>query len=217
MMPHRLIRRRHALVVICLLGTNLSYVAAQSTTPRTSQLGGWVYVDRNNNGVLAFADEPNPELVIPDVTVSLFALNGQTESFVSSMLTDVYGRYQFSSLSPGTYTLKQTQPTAYVDGLDTLGSFTSLTSQPVPPSASIGTMSNNMFSNIVLPANVSGDFYNYGERGLTPGSTSKRLLLSSTPQMQFATKPEPDQVIPEPASAVLALTTLFGAWRLRRR
>ena len=202
----RLLRRAALILFVCLLGTNLSNVA----TAQTSQLGGFVYIDRNNDGVLAFASDPNPEFVIGGVPISLFSQSGMTESLVATVQTDDGGRYFFDDLSPGTYSLKQTQPVAYVDGLDTLGIMQSLNNQPVPGSASMGDMINNAFINIVLPANVRGDFFNFGERGLAPGFVSKRFFLGSAPILPMA-------VIPEPTSGMFAVGTALCGLMMRRR
>ena len=56
MLLQRLIGRAAAILIVCLFGTNVSYVAALPPhTPGTSQLGGWVYIDRNNDGEINFA------------------------------------------------------------------------------------------------------------------------------------------------------------------
>jgi len=219
MLLYRLLRRGHALVVLCLFGTNLSYVAAQETTPTPSQLGGWVYVDKNNDGVLAFANDPNPELTIPGVQIRLFSLVGQQETLLSTMLTDSSGRYLFTDLSAGTYVVRETQPTGWIDGLDTLGSFTSLNNSPVPGTASAGTKSNDVLSSIVLPISVKGDIFNFGERGLSAAFVSKRYLLGSSPTMPTVTEPPPSETpsVPEPASLTLALAAVAGTWLARKR
>ena len=211
MLLHRLWGRGHALVIFCLLGTNVSYVAAQTTAPGTSQLAGWVYIDRNNDGVLAFANDPNPEFVIGGVEIRLFQQNGQQESLVTTTQTDPYGRFLFPGLDPGTYSLRETQPVEYVDGLDSPGKFFSLNQQQVPASASVGTTLNDAFEGIILPANVKGDYFNFGERGMAAGYVSKRYLLTSAPLMQYGT-PDDETPVPEPATGLLALTALCGAW-----
>ena len=118
--------------------------------------------------------------------------------------SDQFGRYLFENINPGTYVLRETQPVEFVDGIDTLGVLQSLNGQPIPGNASAGVMSNNAFSNIVLPADVGGEFYNFGERGLAAGYASKRFLLASAPPLQTAT--------PEPATLLFALMAVCGSW-----
>lgn len=201
MILHRLTGRGSAIAFACLLWAAASYTSTVHAQG-TAQLGGWVYIDRNNDGHLAFENEPNPEFVIGDVTISLFSKLGNTETLVSTMLTDPFGRYFFNNLVPGTYVLRQTQPVEFVDGIDTLGQLFSLNSQPIPPSASAGSVSNDAFLNIVLTSNVKGDSYNFGERGLKAGYASKRYL--------FASAPPPNTAIPEPCSALLLLAAVGG-------
>jgi MYXO-CTERM domain-containing protein len=197
-------------VLACLLGAVTSYATA-AHVPGTAALGGWAYIDRNNDGHLAFSDEANPEFVIGDVSIGVFSKVGNVETPVSTQLTDQFGRYYFDNLTPGMYVLRQTQPIEFVDGIDTLGQLFSLNSQPIPGTASAGTVSADAFLNIVLTADVLGEFYNFGERGLKAGYASKRYLLASAPPLNTAT--------PEPASALLALTAIAGllSWRTSRR
>jgi hypothetical protein len=214
-MSHRPSRRWHALALLCLLGSLPSYAAAQST--QTSFLGGWVYVDRNNDGELAFADSLQPEIALPNVEIKLYSLTSGIESLLATTLTDTVGRYQFSNLAAGTYTIKQTQPIDFIDGKDTLGMLRSLIpNQPLPGSASAGVAGDNVFSNIVLPINVEGNLYNFGELGMTAFAASKRYLLGSTPVMP---PPPPPVVtfIPEPTSVVLLLSSLAGLSMIRLR
>ena len=77
--------------------------------------------------------------------------------------TDVNGIYIFSDLLPGVYTIKEEQPWAFVDGMDTIGT----------PG---GTTGNDEFSNIVLPPDFDGVDNNFGELGLIPPLVSKSLL-----------------------------------------
>jgi hypothetical protein len=174
-----------------------------------SQLGGWCYIDRNNDGILNFASDPNPEYAIGDVTIGLYSKVNNVETLVTSLLSDQNGRYLFENINPGTYVLRETQPIAYVDGLDTLGKLQSLNGQPIPPSASAGTMTNNVFSDIVLTADVGGEFYNFGERGLAAGYASKRYLLASAPPL--------NPVVPEPASIALSALALSSFSFIRHR
>jgi hypothetical protein len=183
--------------------------ASAAHIPGMSQLGGWVYIDKNNDGILNFANQPNPEYVIPDVSISLFSKVGNTETLVSTLLTDQQGRYLFENINPGTYVLRQTQPVEFVDGLDTLGTLFNFNGGSVPQNASAGTVNNNAFLNIVLPADVGGEFYNFGERGLNAGYASKRFLLASYPSGTPA--------VPEPAAFLLATLILGASFISRRR
>src|SRR5262245_22103053 len=96
---YRLTGRRPAIVLACLFCAAASCATAVHAQG-TAQLGGWVYIDRNNDGHLAFEGEANPEFVIGDVAISLFSKSGNTETLVSSMLTDQFGRYFFDNLIP---------------------------------------------------------------------------------------------------------------------
>ncbi|HEX3601327.1 MAG TPA: SdrD B-like domain-containing protein [Lacipirellulaceae bacterium] len=196
-----------SILIVCLLATFASNATA-AHIDGMSQLGGWVYIDRNNDGHLEFADEPNPEFVIGNVPISLFSVVNNVETFVSTIASDDFGRYLFENIAPGTYDLKEAQPIEYVDGIDTLGSLQSLNGQPIPPTASPGVATNDAFSKIVLTANVGGEFYNFGERGLAAGYASKRYLLASAPPLNTAS--------PEPMSGMLALIAACGSGVLYR-
>jgi hypothetical protein len=207
----RFSRWGYSIPIACLLVAIASNATAQPAST-SSQLGGWVYIDRNNDGHLAFSDEPNPEFVIGGVSISLYSVDNNVETLVSTLATDDYGRYLFANIAPGTYDLKEAQPIEYVDGIDTLGVLQSLDGQPIPPTASPGVATNDAFSNIVLTANVGGEFYNFGERGLAAGYASKRNLLASAPPLNTAS--------PEPMSGMLALIAACGSgllYRPRRR
>lgn len=209
MILHRLFGRGYPIMIACLFGAVMSNAAAVHAQG-TNQLGGWVYIDRNNDGHLAFSNEANPEFVIGDVSISLFSKAGNVETPVSSMLTDQFGRYLFNSLAPGTYVLRETQPIEFVDGIDTLGQ-RFLNNQLIPSSLSDGTVSADAFITIELTAGVNGEFYNFGERGLKAGYASKRYLLASIPPLNTSS--------PEPASALLALMGICGvlSWRASRQ
>jgi len=208
MSSNRLIGRRHLVVAACLLGTIASSAAA-AHIPGMSQLGGWTYIDRNNDGILNFANDPNPEYAIGGVAISLYSKVGNVETLVSTLLTDDTGRYLFENINPGKYVLRQAQPVEFVDGLDTLGSLFSFTGQPIPPTDSRGTMVDNAFIDIVLSANVGGEFYNFGERGLKAGYASKRYLLASAPPL--------GPPVPEPATCLILAVSLCGSWLGMRR
>src|SRR3954470_17123513 len=185
MILHRLFGRGYPIMIACLFGAIMSNATA-GHAQSTSQLGGWVYIDRNNDGHLAFSNEANPEFVIGGVSISLLSKVGTVETPVSTIQTDYFGRYLFNNLTPGTYVLRETQPIEFVDGIDTLGQLSSLNSQPIPGTALAGSVNADAFVNIVLTADVLGEFYNFGERGLKAGYVSKRYLFASAPPLNTA-------------------------------
>jgi hypothetical protein len=194
-------------------------LAAPPAADAASSLSGYVYIDRNNDGQLAFADAVQPEWVLSGVEVKLYSISGSTETLLSTTTTSSIGAYSFTGLNAGSYSIRQTQPEGYLDGLETLGIIRNLNNDSVPAGAVVGTAVNNAFVNITLPADARGNFYNFGERGLLPGYVSKRYLLGTAPPMVVAPDPEPE-FIPEPGAASLAAVgalALAGARRLKRR
>jgi SdrD B-like domain len=203
MILHRLLGRGPAILLACIVATFATRAVAQPN-PGLSQLGGFVYIDRNDDGILAFSNQANPEFAIPDVSISLFSKVGTGETLVSSMLSDANGRYLFQNINPGTYVLRQTQPNMFVDGKDTLGVLQAFNGGVIAPPASPGTAGDNFFTDIVLTPNIGGEFYNFGERGLTSAFVSKRLLFASAPPLP--------PVIPEPGAIGLIVSAMCGCW-----
>jgi hypothetical protein len=204
---------------VALLWSSAAAVAVAAPNAGLSQLGGWVYVDRNNDGALAFSTDPNPEFAISEAFVNLYSVTGGIESLVATMQTNDFGRYLFENIAPGTYTLRQTQPIEYVDGRDTLGILVGYNGQPIPGAASRGAADENAFLNIVLTSDVGGEYYNFGERGLAPGYVSKRELFA-TPPPNTPPPPPPEGGIPEPNSLLIALlgvaaVTISRRWSIR--
>ncbi len=114
-----------------------------------SSLAGFVYVDANNDGIKQLG-EPG----IQGVTVTLTGNNdfGAPVSTVATTLAD--GSYSFANLRPsgaGGYTITETQPAAFLDGIDTIGT----------PG---GSTANDIFSQILLASGITGANNNFGER-----------------------------------------------------
>lgn len=80
---------------------------------------GTVYHDRDNNGVQDSGEEG-----IENVLIQLFDAGG---NLVSEVLTDAEGNYCFEDLVAGEHKIRETQPTAYLDGQDSLGTVDGLT------------------------------------------------------------------------------------------
>jgi hypothetical protein len=127
-----------------------SGLAAENFGLDTGSLAGSVYVDSNNDGQRS-ASETGIAGVI--VTLTGTTINGNAIALATTTAAD--GSYRFSGLLVGTYTLAETQPSAYLDGKDRAGVLG-------------GTMTNDRVANIQLePAAVGAD-NEFGE--LTPAS-----------------------------------------------
>ena len=75
-----------------------------------ASIHGTVFEDLNNDGVVDAGEPP-----IPGVTVTL----GGDATAVAT--TDAAGEYWFEDLAPGEYTVTETQPAGFLDGIDTAG------------------------------------------------------------------------------------------------
>ncbi len=113
-------------------------------------LSGSVYVDKNNNGV---RDIGEPGIANASVSVTGTDINGALVNATVQTGTD--GTYFFGGLQPSNpagYVLRETQPAAWADGLDKIGS-------------AGGTLGNDQISALVLPAGKITTGYDFGERG----------------------------------------------------
>ncbi len=110
-----------------------------------SSLSGWVFEDVNGNGT---RDSGEPGIGGVEVELTGTASTGTPVNQTTTTAAD--GSYSFESLLPGTYSLRETQPTEYVDGQDQIGSLG-------------GSVSNDLLSNIVVGAGQQGTDYNFGE------------------------------------------------------
>jgi serine-aspartate repeat-containing protein C/D/E len=122
-----------------------------------ANLSGWVYHDQDNDGNF---DRPG-ENGIGGVEVELF-LDGVATGIKTTTSTTPgqVGYYQFTNLAPGSYTVRETQPTGWLDGKDTAGSHG-------------GVASNDIIVGAVLNYGDEAVEYNFGE--LLPGSIRGRV------------------------------------------
>jgi uncharacterized repeat protein (TIGR01451 family) len=126
-------------------------------------LQGFAYIDLNDNG-----DRDPGDGGIPGILVTLEGMTAEGSSVGPvTIMTDDDGSYAFIDIPPGTYELTERQPFALIDGRDSLGTIG-------------GEVENNRFFSIVVPVNVIGEEYNFGELGLKPEFVSKRLFLASS-------------------------------------
>ncbi|MEN6458982.1 MAG: SdrD B-like domain-containing protein [Thermoguttaceae bacterium] len=112
---------------------------------KPSSLSGFVYLDKNSNGDIDCRD-----LAIAGVTVTLTGVDDRGNAVSLTTVTDDDGAYSFTNLRPGTYTITETQPAGFIDGVDTIGS-------------QGGIVGNDQFTGIVLQAGVRGINNNFAE------------------------------------------------------
>ena len=125
-----------------------------------SSLAGFVYVDRDNNGLKDAGEEG-----IEGVRVWLNGTARDGSTIARQQLTASDGSYRFDDLPAGIYQLTQDQPQDYLDGRDT------------PGTAPTDLVENNRFDGIHLLPGVDAVNFRFGER--LP-ILSKRLFLGST-------------------------------------
>lgn len=128
--------------------------------PLVSSIGGFVYMDLDDDGI--FDDD---ELPVRDVMIRLTGTDFAGNPVSRMQLTAQDGSYGFADLSPGTYRIEQTQPRLLRDGRETRGTF------------NLGQVLNDVFDNIELPGGIDAEDYNFGEG--RPHVT-KLLYLAST-------------------------------------
>ncbi len=98
--------------------TNATNNSATQTTvlAAPANISGTVYVDRNRNGV-----QDTGETGIAGVTITLTGTDFLGAAVSRTQQTTAAGAYDFTGLLPGTYTVRQTQPTDFVDGVERAG------------------------------------------------------------------------------------------------
>ncbi|WHT21620.1 SdrD B-like domain-containing protein [Crossiella sp. CA-258035] len=125
-------------------------------TETRAVIGGHVYVDANNNGIM---DSGETGIAGATVTLTGTDVNGQPVS--KTVTTAAGGSYEFTKLLSGNYTVTETQPVGYLDGKDKAGN-------------AGGTASNDKVVGITLPAGSAAMGYDFGE--LPPAGISGKVV-----------------------------------------
>jgi len=113
-----------------------------------SIVSGYVYHDSNNDG------SRSGETGIEFVTITLTGIDDLGNTINRTAETNGSGYYEFANLRPagaGGYTLTQSQPTGFLDGIDTIGT----------PGGNSSV--NDVFSSINLASDTNGTENNFGE------------------------------------------------------
>ena len=120
----------------------------------TGSISGRAYVATTNDGVR----QSGETTAIGGVTMTLTGTDANGP-VTRTTTTDVLGLYRFAGLLAGTYTVAETQPAGYTDAVDSRGT---IAGNPV------GTLGNDVVSNIVLPAAAAGIDYDFAETQTAP-------------------------------------------------
>ncbi|MBI1249078.1 hypothetical protein GC197_14700 [bacterium] len=150
-------------ISIPLGGTNaVDYDFAEA---KPVSIDGYVYHDRNNNGVKESGEEgiAGVQMRVQGVDVL-----GNMQSFLVN--TDANGYYNVTGMPPGIYEVTEViQPAAFMDGLDTPGTVNGVTK---------GSAANpgDKISTITLKGGQAGINYNFGE--IKPAEISGHVHLT---------------------------------------
>jgi uncharacterized repeat protein (TIGR01451 family) len=120
------------------------------TVVQGSSLAGYVYSDRDNDGVMDVG-----EIGIAGAQLTLTGIDNFGNAVNVTATTDATGAYLFDNLplsDASGYTVTETQPTGWADGLESAGT-------------AGGTVGNDVISGIVLSAPTTATEYDFGERG----------------------------------------------------
>jgi uncharacterized repeat protein (TIGR01451 family) len=140
-----------------------------------ADLGGFVYADKNNNGIFDANERP-----LPNVVITLNGVDITGASVSRTTTTNASGAYKFENLNPGTYNVVQPdQPVRFRDGLDTLGTtlddlgipLASPNGEPALDPVADDDRDGDAFHNIVLDGGFSALDYNFGELAVTTSKT----------------------------------------------
>ncbi len=125
-------------------------------------ISGWVYHDRDNDGVREPSgnERGGIEEGIGNVTIMLLDASGNPTGLTA--VTNSQGFYKFNDILPGTYTLMEVHPLGWVDGLETPGNLGGVADNP-----------GDKIRQVSIDVGEEGKNYNFGE--LRPGSISGRV------------------------------------------
>ncbi len=108
-------------------------------------ISGTVVIDTNGNG-----SADTGETGIGGVTIDLTGITVDGAPISEDTTTAADGTYAFGDLLAGTYTITETQPTGYIDGLESAGS-------------AGGTVTDDQISAVPLAPGVDATDYDFGE------------------------------------------------------
>jgi hypothetical protein len=126
-------------------GHTVASSPAALTVLASATVSGLVYVDFNRDGQVDFG-----ETGIGGVAVTLDGTDDLGHHVHLTGVTDGSGTYLFDGLRPGTYSVAESQPAGYTQGINSVGT-------------AGGSVNGDTVSGIALAAGQNGFNYNYGE------------------------------------------------------
>ncbi len=173
----------------------------------TASLSGLVFYDKNGNGL---QDISQNDWGIAGATIALTKVGSNSPAL--NLLSNSDGSFKFTGLPAGTYTLAMLTPSS-APGQDVLGVVQNKSGNIV--AANAGTVTTDMFSNIILGDGYTGINYAFAEASYPISLISKRMMLNSDPGYA---RPQIVQEVPEPSSLLLlAIVGLALGMCLARR
>lgn len=131
-------------------------ITGNEQTPLKGKISGYVYEDRNNNGI-----KDNGENGIPNASLSLWVWDNRLNQYVTTgktAVTNGNGYYEFLDVDAfKRYQIRESQPTGYEDGKEAVGTIEGI------PVGTLPTIDNDTIADIWMPANRIGENYNFGE------------------------------------------------------
>lgn len=141
-------------VVLPSGSSGINYNFGQWTKP--ASISGFVFDDINDNGTRDAGD-----IGIKGVTVKLYNSGGQV---VGTTTTASDGSYSFNSVPAGTYKLVESQPSGYLQGVNSVGT--------VNGNADGSLSTTDTIASIAIATGNAGVNYNFGELGQSCGISS---------------------------------------------
>src|SRR5262249_13577435 len=122
-------------------------------------ISGLVFADFNNDGQVDFGEQG-----IPGVLITLTGADFLGNPIHMCQSTDADGAYVFLNLHPGQYTITETQPAGYTQGINSVGT-------------GGGTVALDQFD-LCLEEAINALNYNYGERPAATGAVGQGQTAS---------------------------------------
>jgi uncharacterized repeat protein (TIGR01451 family) len=135
-----------------------------------ASLDGYVYVDKDDDGLKDGGEKPIAGVILTLTGTDIFGA-----SVTRTAVTDANGYYNFVNLMPGTYNVKQTQPTKYKDGKDAVGNtFNGVGEMLIGQNGVLGPdlnagdkVDDDSIQLVTLDSGFAAKDYNFGELAVT--------------------------------------------------